>query len=145
MALATAVGRLARPGCVIALHGNLGAGKTRFAQGIARGLGAKGLVTSPTFTLINEYQGRGGIPFYHVDCYRLDEKAMAAFVLSLDELMGGMGVMVIEWAERLQRYLPPDHLWVEIQTAGNGGRLFTFNGYGPAAVKLLQRLEKELS
>ena len=91
------------PNDVIALTGQLGAGKTTLIQGIAAGLGVEDYVTSPTFIIINEYAGR--LPLYHVDLYRLDE-GLAVADLGLEEYFARGGVCVIEWAERLKDLLP---------------------------------------
>src|SRR5436305_2135610 len=100
-------GRLAAllaPGDVILLEGPFGAGKTTFTQGIARGLGVTDdYITSPTFTLINEYPGR--LPLYHVDLYRLDSAAQA-LDLGLTDYLDSPGVTVIEWPERAAALLP---------------------------------------
>ena len=97
------------PGDFIALHGDLGAGKTRFAGGIARGLGVDQAVpvTSPTYTLLNIYQGR--IPLYHFDLYRLrgDDDVVE---LGFTDYFAGGGVSLVEWPERLQAELPPARL-----------------------------------
>ncbi|MBM3861260.1 MAG: tRNA (adenosine(37)-N6)-threonylcarbamoyltransferase complex ATPase subunit type 1 TsaE [Verrucomicrobia bacterium] len=92
-------------GSVIALMGDLGAGKTCLVKGIARGLGIAKEVTSPTFTLIHEYRG-GRLPLYHVDLYRLDTVA-AAISIGIEEYLPGEGVTVIEWAEKIESLLPP--------------------------------------
>jgi tRNA threonylcarbamoyladenosine biosynthesis protein TsaE len=99
------------PGDVIALAGTLGAGKTVFAQGVAAGLGVEVGVTSPTFTLINEYAGR--IPLYHVDLYRLAGPVDAG-AIGLEEYLGGDGVALVEWPERAPALLPDDHLVVAL-------------------------------
>ena len=93
------------PGAVLALHGELGSGKTCFVQGLARALGVRQAVTSPTFTLIHEYPGAR--PLYHVDLYRLRD-AGDARDLGLEEYIQGDGLTVIEWAERAAELLPPD-------------------------------------
>jgi tRNA threonylcarbamoyladenosine biosynthesis protein TsaE len=97
-ALGEAWGRAATSGLVIALSGDLGAGKTQLAKGIARGLGFTGRVHSPTFTLVNQYEG-GRLPYFHVDLYRLEtpDQIIAA---GLEEYFHPTGVSVIEWAER---------------------------------------------
>ncbi|MCX6996179.1 MAG: tRNA (adenosine(37)-N6)-threonylcarbamoyltransferase complex ATPase subunit type 1 TsaE [Kiritimatiellaeota bacterium] len=92
------------PGAVLALHGDLGAGKTCFVQGLAAALGVTQPVCSPTFTLIHEYAGAQ--PIYHVDLYRL-HGAEDALGLGLEEYLQGQGLTVIEWAERAAEILPP--------------------------------------
>ena len=86
------------PGDVVALTGALGAGKTCFTQGLARGLGVTGRAVSPTFVLVNEYRGR--LPVHHVDAYRVDSLT-ELLDLGLDEMFAGDGVTVIEWADKL--------------------------------------------
>lgn len=105
------LGRLLKPGAVVCLSGQLGAGKTVFTQGLARGLGVAGYVTSPTFTLLHEYQGR--CPVYHLDVYRLDDPAEFA-ELGFQDYLGGDGVAVVEWPELIREYLPPEYLQVTI-------------------------------
>lgn len=95
------------PGTVIALHGNLGAGKTCFAQGLAKGLGIEAAVHSPTFTLINEYQGI--LPLYHLDLYRLGGEE-EAWEIGIDQYIPGDGITAIEWADRVEHILPPDKI-----------------------------------
>jgi tRNA threonylcarbamoyladenosine biosynthesis protein TsaE len=118
-ALGTRLGARAAAGDVIALVGPLGAGKTELARGIARGLGVEEPVTSPTFILVAEHDGR--LPLFHVDCYRLAgaEDALAAGIL--DE-RSEEGVTVIEWAERLGAALPGGRLEVQIDGAGEEPR-----------------------
>jgi tRNA threonylcarbamoyladenosine biosynthesis protein TsaE len=97
---------------VIALHGNLGAGKTCFTQGLALAAGVKEPVCSPTYTLISEY--RGAVPFHHIDLYRLGGPE-EAFDLGLDEYLEAGGVTVIEWAERAAELLPPSTIHIRIE------------------------------
>jgi tRNA threonylcarbamoyladenosine biosynthesis protein TsaE len=107
-----------RPGDVVLLYGELGAGKTAFVRGLARGLGASDIeVSSPTFTLIQEYGGR--VSLYHVDLYRLDPKEVED--LGLDELVSGDGVVAIEWAERWHGR-PDDAIEVRLEHAGEDRR-----------------------
>jgi tRNA threonylcarbamoyladenosine biosynthesis protein TsaE len=109
------IGRLLPGGSVVALRGGLGAGKTCFTKGIARGLGVSEEVTSPTYTIISEYEG--SLPLYHMDAYRLsgDEEFQA---LGAEELLCGGGVSVVEWSERIPRSLPPGAVLVELEIAG---------------------------
>ncbi len=100
-------------GDVVACHGNLGAGKTRFVQGICRALGASGPVTSPTFTILNEYRG-GRLTVYHFDFYRLTSAAELRQIDFQDYLDRGDGVIVIEWPERIPGALPPERIDVHL-------------------------------
>lgn len=115
-AIGHALGRLAHPGAVLALHGELGAGKTQLAKGVALGLGVDTVVNSPTFVLMNEHIGR--LRLYHIDAYRLDdpEEGVAAGLLDEREVDG---VTVIEWADRLAGWLPVDRLEIHL-AAGEG-------------------------
>ena len=93
-----------KPGAVLALHGELGAGKTCFVQGLALALGIRRAVSSPTFTLINEYSS-AGMRLHHVDLYRIRDSG-EALNLGLDEYIHGDGITAIEWAERVADLLP---------------------------------------
>jgi tRNA threonylcarbamoyladenosine biosynthesis protein TsaE len=116
------LGRTLEPGAVVALTGELGAGKTCFIQGLVRGLGVTGRATSPTFVLINQYPGR--VPVYHVDAYRT-ESLTELMDLGLLELLGGGGVTVIEWADKLESLLPPEAIHVHIDGVGDEPRAIT--------------------
>lgn len=131
------LGQLVRPGDVICLNGDLGAGKTHFSQGIAMGLGVKEHVTSPTFTLINEYQGR--LPLYHMDVYRLGGAEDMAD-LGYEEYFYDEGVCLVEWADLVAEVLPPERLDVEILTTGANQRLISFTPRGQRYSRLVEEL-----
>ena len=108
------------PGDTVLLLGHLGMGKTVFARGLAAGLGVPpDVVRSPTFTLVNPYRGR--VPVYHVDLYRI-EKESDLEELGLEEILGGDGVAVVEWAERLGPYRPPGCVTVRLTDRGGNAR-----------------------
>jgi tRNA threonylcarbamoyladenosine biosynthesis protein TsaE len=141
-ALGRRVGALLRAGDVVALSGDLGAGKTVMARGIAAGAGSAARVASPTFTLIREYPGP--LPLFHADLYRIDAPAQLED-LGLDELFDRPAVIVIEWAERAGSLLPPEHLWVAIAFgSGADDREITFTARGRRYEELLERLIPEL-
>jgi tRNA threonylcarbamoyladenosine biosynthesis protein TsaE len=102
-----------RPGDIVGLCGELGAGKTHFVKGIAAGLGSAAAVLSPTFTLVHEYRD-GRMPIFHIDFYRLETPGEAAQI-GLDECLDAGGVTVIEWAEKFPELLPPETRWVTIR------------------------------
>lgn len=122
-----AMGELLRPGDIVALKGRLGAGKTVFAKGIAKGLGCRNHVKSPSFVLINIYQGT--IPMYHIDFYRL-KKTSDLHDLGLEEFLCGTGVSVVEWAQKFPNALPRDHISVEIVYSGRDERDIEVMGKG---------------
>lgn len=110
------------PGDVVALTGELGAGKTCFVQGVVRALGVTTGATSPTFVLVNEYRGR--LPVHHVDVYRT-QSLTELLELGLDDLLGGRGVTLIEWADRCEALLPPRTIRVHIEGVGDEPRRIT--------------------
>lgn len=110
-ALAAALAELAQPGDLLLLVGDLGAGKTAFAQGYGAALGVSERITSPTFTLVNHHQGR--LLMHHVDVYRLDQLD-EVLDLGLEELLDGVGVTIIEWGDAIRPALPPDYLEVTL-------------------------------
>ncbi len=117
------------PGTVVALCGELGAGKTVFARGFARGLGISETVSSPTFTLMQEYKVSGNDKlkwFYHLDLYRIED-SKAAMVFGVDEYLSNPdSVLLIEWAERIEDMLPHGTFRVEIAHAGDDKRKLRF-------------------
>ena len=108
------LGSLLLAGDVVALSGDLGAGKTCFVQGVSIGVGVleRSQITSPTFTLIQEYQGR--LPIYHFDVYRLNREE-DLYELGFEEYFYGEGITLIEWAERIPSCLPDEHLAIDLQ------------------------------
>ena len=100
------------PGSVLAYRGGLGMGKTAFTRGLARGLGCTDRVTSPTFTIVNEYEGR--IPLFHFDMYRLPD-ADALFDIGWEDYLDRGGVCAVEWSEQVEDALPPDTVWVTLE------------------------------
>lgn len=115
------LGRIVEPGAVITLDGDLGAGKTTFVRGLARGMGlAEEVVTSPTFTLIHEYEG--DVPLYHCDAYRLDVPE-EFFGLGIEEYLSGDGVCVIEWGSKVESELPPERLQIVLRRDGESAEV----------------------
>ncbi|HHW14624.1 MAG TPA: tRNA (adenosine(37)-N6)-threonylcarbamoyltransferase complex ATPase subunit type 1 TsaE [Firmicutes bacterium] len=120
------LGELVRPGDVVLLSGDLGAGKTTFTRGLARGAGVTEPVTSPTFTLLHQYAGR--LPVYHCDLYRWPP-AEDLSELGLPEYLSGDGVTVVEWPSPLGRWTPAEYLEVELRLSPPGRRL-AVKGHG---------------
>lgn len=122
--------RLARtlsPGAVVAYQGGLGMGKTAFTRGLARGLGYPGRVTSPTFTIVNEYEG-GRLPLFHFDMYRLAD-AEELFDIGWEDYLDRGGVCAVEWSEIVSDALEDGVLRVDIRRgAGEGERIITITG-----------------
>lgn len=120
------LGRRLRPGTVVAYRGGLGMGKTAFTRGLARGLGCAGRVTSPTFTIVNEYDG--ATPLFHFDMYRLggsDE----LFDIGWEDYLTRGGVCAVEWSERVDDAMPADTLWVDIaRGTDESDRIITITG-----------------
>lgn len=115
-------------GAIVCLQGDLGAGKTHFVKGMAEGLGIDGNeVSSPTFTLINEYYGDR--PLYHFDCYRM-ESPREALEIGAEEYFYGDGVTVIEWPERIASLIPPEAIWISIEAPDKNTRKFVIRKRG---------------
>jgi len=103
-------------GDVVTLEGELGAGKSELARGIARGLGVTETVTSPSFTILNVYES-GRLPLYHFDWYRLESEE-ELYELGMDEYLGGDGIAVVEWAERCPDAVPENAVRIMLETVG---------------------------
>jgi len=142
-AVGEALGPLLRPRDTVMLTGELGAGKTTFVQGVARGLGVDDQVVSPTFTLVREYVGRLAIA--HVDVYRL-ERIQEVVDLGLDELAGGDAVLLIEWGDAVEELLPSERLRVELTVPGpDEARRILVSGVGPVWEERDEPLEHALA
>ena len=137
--LAAMVGSLAKGGTVIGLYGQLGAGKTQFVKGLARGLGvpAARQVTSPTFIIVNEHVGK--LTLYHVDAYRLGHWRELEQI-GFDELLGAAGVVAIEWADRVEPLLPGDRLDVHMKVTGQFSRQIKLSAGGSVSQDLLEQV-----
>ena len=126
-ALGARLARALEPGAVVAFTGDLGAGKTAFVRGLARGLGIPDRVTSPTFTIVNEYEG-GRLPLFHFDLYRLG-CADELFDIGWEDYLARGGVCAVEWSERMEDALEPGAVRVDIRRGEHDGqRLITIEG-----------------
>jgi tRNA threonylcarbamoyladenosine biosynthesis protein TsaE len=133
-----------RSGDVVALAGELGAGKTAFTQGLARGMGITAAVTSPTFVLINRYVAPDGRVLQHVDCYRLVDAPAEMWDIGLPDLFAGDDVVVIEWADRIVGLLPDEHLQVDFTYLNDARRRLCFAAHGMRYVELLAACYSDL-
>jgi tRNA threonylcarbamoyladenosine biosynthesis protein TsaE len=136
------LGGMLQPGDVICLSGDLGAGKTTFVQGIAKGWGSLDSVSSPTFVLVNVYRRQDGVTLSHLDAYRL-ESADEAEDLDLLPLMEN-GPVLIEWPERIKEVIPGEHLWVSLRWLADEQRGMLFKGYGKRYQQIVQHLKKNV-
>jgi len=132
-----------KPNDVILLDGDLGAGKTTFTKGLAKGLGIKRYVKSPTFTIIHEYR-EGRMPLFHMDVYRLEDGG--GDDLGWDEYFYGDGVSVIEWSQFIQDYLPEDYLRITLKRndESDNQRTLDFEAQGERYTTLLNDLKEDL-
>ncbi len=105
------IGKNAKKGDIYCISGELGVGKTYLSKGIAKGLGVEDVITSPTFTIVNEYEGR--LPLYHFDVYRLEGED-DLYAIGADEYFFSDGVCIIEWAELVREAIPENAVWIEI-------------------------------
>lgn len=138
--LGARLGAVLRPGDVICLQGDLGAGKTTFVQGVAKGWGSQDAVSSPTFLLVNEYRRADGSLLFHMDAYRLDS-APEAEELDLDSMLAD-GALLIEWPERIDGLVPPEHLWVKLEHVDEEERELKFKAAGARYDELLEVIRR---
>ena len=131
------LGKKLFPGCLITLDGDLGAGKTTFTKGIAKGLEIKQIVNSPTFTIIKEYEGK--LPLYHMDVYRINDDEDLGF----DEYFYGNGVTVIEWANNIRSLLPHERLSLNIVILSDSARHLKFTPFGKKYGQICEDLKHE--
>ncbi|HSM54644.1 MAG TPA: tRNA (adenosine(37)-N6)-threonylcarbamoyltransferase complex ATPase subunit type 1 TsaE [Candidatus Sulfomarinibacteraceae bacterium] len=135
--LGVRLGQLLEPGDVVCLSGELGAGKTTLARGVGRGWGTALRVTSPTFTLVNEYPRLGdGRTLYHVDCYRLSGEGDVV-TAGLEDVLDDDGAIMIEWPERLEAWLPEDRLWIALRHMNETRRGMRITASGERSAELL--------
>ena len=139
--LGTSIGKLAEPGDIYLLIGELGAGKTCLTQGIAYGLDIQEYTLSPSFVIMRELHGR--LSLYHMDFYRLDNIAEISD-LGLDDYLFGKGVCVIEWANKGLTVLPEDHLLIKIDYLADNQRSFVIEPKGERYIKMLTQLKDSM-
>ena len=135
MNLGEKLGDLLKPGCLITLSGDLGAGKTTFTKSIGKSLGVKKVINSPTFTILKSYYGK--MPLHHIDAYRLEGITQD---LGFEELFEDDGVCIIEWPDFILDQLPMERLDIEIRRIDDEKRLFLFNPIGETYEKIVREL-----
>lgn len=137
--LGTGVATLLRPGDLVSLTGDLGAGKTTLAQGACRALGVREPVVSPTFTLVREY--RGVHPVHHMDVYRL-ERIQDVIDLGFEEMLDDGGIVFVEWGDAIESLMPDDHLTIELSLPEDGDvRRISVTGSGASWAERWERLD----
>lgn len=138
--IAQKLAKFLKESCIITLEGSLGVGKTSFAKGIARGLGIKEPITSPTFTIIKEYMG-DHYPFYHIDAYRLEH---AEEDIGLDEYFYSKGISVVEWAQFIEDDLPEHYLQIHLTYVSEETRKLKFHPIGDQYVTITEQLMEQI-
>jgi len=136
MQLGEKIGRLAQPNMVIALSGDLGAGKTVLTKGLGRGLGITATINSPTFTIMKIYQGR--MPLYHMDVYRINQASQDD---DLEEYFEKDGLCVIEWADNIDYLLPKSRLQIDIAIIGDHQRSLEISAEDPEYQDIIERIK----
>lgn len=144
-ALGMRLGALLRKGDIICLIGDMGAGKTVFTSGLGLGWGATTPITSPTFNLVHQHRRTADRSvLYHLDCYRL-RGAQDTDSIGLDDILDGEGVVVLEWAERIESALPKEHLWIEIRVREENRRNLLMEAVGARYQTLLDEFRASLT
>ncbi len=135
------LGKILKPGDIICLNGDLGTGKTTLSKSIGKGLEVDDYITSPTFSLVNEYEGR--LAMYHFDVYRL-ENVEEIYDLGFEEYFYGEGVSIIEWAEKIEDFLPEERIVINIEKDKNdiNKRYINISGRGKRYSEVIKELEK---
>lgn len=126
--LGAKLSRLLKAGDTVLLQGDLGAGKSEFARGFARGLGIEGPVPSPSFTILYAYD-EGRVPLYHFDWYRIEDP-QEIYEMGMEEQLGGDGIALIEWSQRAEECIPPSALEIHIRAVDETTREITFTCRG---------------
>ena len=139
--LAEKFARAAKDGCFVNLFGEIGAGKTAFVRLVAQALEIKEKVTSPSFTILNEYH-TGEIPIYHFDLYRLENEGVKTITDELREYSTGRQLTFVEWAEFSQNEIPFDRIEVNVTYDDEDNRCFEFTSIGEGMDKIIEGLEK---
>lgn len=134
------VGGALQPGDVVCLQGDLGAGKTTFVQGVAEGWGSVDEVSSPTFIIVNQYRDGNDRQLFHMDAYRLDS-AQEAEEIDIDAMLA-RGPLLIEWPERMERLIPRERLWVQLETMNEDERQMKFKSHGKRYDNLLETIRR---
>lgn len=134
------IGEISEKGQIILLTGELGSGKTRFVQGLAVGLGLNTEVTSPTYSLINEYEGE--ISFYHMDLYRLDNE-VDLYNIGFEDYLYRDGIVAVEWPELAFELIPDDFLLLEFKIVEEENRKIKITGRGRITEKILKGLRED--
>jgi tRNA threonylcarbamoyladenosine biosynthesis protein TsaE len=134
------LGQLLRPGDLLCLQGDLGAGKTTLTQGIAAGWGSADSVSSPTFVMVNLYRAADGTPLYHMDAYRIESLPEAA-QLGLDDMLAE-GALIVEWPERIEPLLPKERIWLTLTHLSETERQLEISASGTRHETLLQVIGK---
>ncbi len=139
--LAKRFAKLAKDGCFVSLYGDIGAGKTAFVRLVAEALGIKEKVTSPSFTILNEYH-TGEIPVYHFDLYRLENAGIKTITDELREYSEGKQLTFVEWAEFSQGEVPFDRIDINVTYDDDDNRCYTFKAEGEGKQDIIEGLKK---